>query len=234
MDDQVEAIMQSLSAKWDAEVSRLRRYLFRNFNLANGLGKDDTDFVGDDAESDGRPATAASLGTMLEQLKLDVALSTNDVQEHRSQTPPQSAPQISVADSSPHLEIFQSLDVENGLDDELQKSPYLSSNPEVASQPFPDYGAPNSRSALPVPTMPSAVSKTSSVRSTRSSSTVSTSTGTGASARSTYGAASSTLRGLLSSRERNKMEAMKGTVCVGDRPPTLDWSPPRFDLGELR
>ncbi|KAL3432205.1 hypothetical protein BDV09DRAFT_134894 [Aspergillus tetrazonus] len=234
MDDQVEAIMQSLSAKWDAEVSRLRRYLFRNFNLANGLSKDDTDFVGDDAESDGRPATAASLGTMLEQLKLDVALSTNDAQEQRSQTPPQSAPQISVADSSPHLEIFQSLDIENGLDDELQKSPYLSSNPEVASQPFPDYGAPNSRSALPVPTMPSTVSKTSSVRSTRSSSTVSTSTGTGASARSTYGAASSTLRGLLSSRERKKMEAMKGTVCVGDRPPTLDWSPPRFDLGELR
>jgi hypothetical protein len=26
-----------------------------------------------------------------------------------------------------------------------------------------------------------------------------------------------------------------GAVCVsGDRPPTLDWSPPHFDLGDFR
>ncbi|KAL4899696.1 hypothetical protein BDW74DRAFT_108438 [Aspergillus multicolor] len=234
MDDQVEAILQSLDSKWDAEVSRLRRYLCRNFNLVDGIDKVETDFAGDDAESDGRPATAASLGTMLEQLKLDVTLSTDEVRDSSLRTPPQTAPQPTIADRSPHLEIFQSLDVESGLDDELQKSPYLSANSEVASQIFSsDYSLSNSRSALPVPVMPSTVSKTTSVRSARSSSTVSTSTGTGASSRSTYGAASSTLRGFLSSRERKKMETMNGTVCVGDRPPTLDWSPPRFDLGEL-
>ncbi|KAL4801682.1 hypothetical protein BDV18DRAFT_164727 [Aspergillus unguis] len=239
MDDQVEAIIQSLSTKWDTEVSRLRRYLFRNFNLVNGVEKDEVNPVDDDAASDGRPATAASLGTMLEQLKLDVSLSANEVKPPSSAAPSTQLnrvdSQISRVDESPHLEIFQSLDAESTLDDELQKTPYLSS---TASQVFSsDYGpsSASARSALPVPTMPSAVNKSTSVRSGRSSSIVSTSTGTGASSRSAYGSTSA-LRGFLSSRERKKMEALKsGTVCVsGDRPPTLDWSPPRFDLGELR
>lgn len=235
MDDQVEAILQSLSSKWDAEVSRLRRYLFRNFNLVNGISDDEIGITGDDAASDGRPATAASLGTMLEQLKLDVELTTDEIQSTTSQTPSQT----SGADKSPHLEIFQSLDTENNLDDELQKSPYLSSYSSRPSQALPsDYAASSvsARSALPVPMLPSVVSKSSSIRSTRTSSTVSTSTGTGASAKSAYGSASSTLRGFLSSRERKKMDTMKsGTVCVsGDRPPTLDWSPPHFDLGDFR
>ncbi|KAL4918016.1 hypothetical protein BDW62DRAFT_182188 [Aspergillus aurantiobrunneus] len=234
MDHQVEAILQSLSSKWDAEVSRLRRYLFRNFNLVNGIGKDEIDPTADGAASDGRPATAASLGTMLEQLKLDVTLSTNEIQSPSSETP---APTSEPGQSS-HLEIFQSLDAEGSLEDDLQKPPHPSSNSGPASQNLTsDYPAASSssRSALPVPMMPSVVSKSSSIRSARSSSTVSTSTGTGASARSAYGTASSTLRGFLSSRERKKMESMKsGALCVSDRPPTLDWSPPRVDLGELR
>ncbi|KAL4926478.1 uncharacterized protein BDV17DRAFT_153025 [Aspergillus undulatus] len=233
LDDQVEAILHSLSMKWDTEVSRLRRYLFRNFNQASGIAKDETDPTGDDDASDGRPATAASLGTMLQQLKLDVTLSTNEVQQPSSQTPPQTRG----TDESPHLEIFQSLDVESGIDDELQKSPYLSARSGPSFQ-TPDYGLSGSstRSALPVPMMPSAVSKSSSVRSARSSSTVSTSTGTGASSKSAYGTASSTLRGFLSTRERKKTETLKsGTVCVSeDRPPILEWSPPHFDLGEFR
>ncbi|KAL4967288.1 uncharacterized protein BDV14DRAFT_188393 [Aspergillus stella-maris] len=237
MDDQVEAILQSLSMKWDTEVSRLRRYLFRNFNQASGIGKDEIDPLDDDAdaESDGRPATAASLGTMLQQLKLDVTLSTNEVKPLSIQTPPQTS-----GTDSPHLEIFQSLDAESGLDDELQKSPYLSTTTTASSSHFttPDYGASgsSSRSAHPVPIMPSVVSKSSSVRSARSSSIISTSTGTGASSRSAYGTASSTLRGFLSSRDRKKMDTLKSpTVCVsGERPPTLEWSPPHFDLGDFR
>lgn len=237
VNEHIEAIVQSLSAKWDAEVSRLRRYLFRNFNLVNGVGKDETDPTGDDSASDGRPATAASLGTMLEQLKLDVTLSANEVQSPSSQAPSQ----ISKVDESPHLEIFQSLDVRGNLDDELQKSPYLSSmsSTPCAPQNFSsDSGAPNlsTRSARPVPMMPSAVNKTSSVRSARSSSTISTSTGTGVSSRSAYGSTSSALRGLLPSRDRKKMETINsGTVCLsGDKPPTLNWTPPRFDLEEFR
>ncbi|KAL2815912.1 hypothetical protein BJX63DRAFT_152514 [Aspergillus granulosus] len=231
---EVETILQSLSSKWDTEVTRLRRYLFRNYNLANGIDENGAELVGDDASSDGRPATAASLGTMLEQMKMDVTLSSNEIQSHSIQAP--SPP--SKASDSPHLEIFQSLDTESNLDDELQKSPYLLPDSEAASRTFPsDYAISTSsiRSGLPVPILPSVLSKSSSIRSARSSSTVSTSTGTG-SARSAYGTASSTLRGILSSRERRKLECMKsGAICVsGDRPPTLDWSPPRFDLGEFR
>ncbi|KAL5334774.1 hypothetical protein BJX70DRAFT_402221 [Aspergillus crustosus] len=228
MDHQVEVILQSLSSKWDAEVSRLRRYLFRNFNLAHGVDDDVTNPTGDDTASDGRPATAASLGTMLEQLKLDVALSTSEIQSPIAQTPPQT----SEPDQSPHLGIFQSLDAESVLDDEIQTSPYLLPDSDRAFQFVPPGYATSSsstRSALALPAMASAISKTSSIRSGRSSSTVSTSTGTGASARSAYGTASSTLKGFLISRERKKIEALK----TNDKPPTLDWSPPRLDLGEF-
>ncbi|KAL2828274.1 hypothetical protein BDW59DRAFT_52346 [Aspergillus cavernicola] len=234
-DHQVEVILQSLSSRWDTEVTRLRRYLFRNYNLVNGINESGIDISGDDAASDGRPATAASLGTMLEQLKLDVTLSTSEIQPPSMQAPIE----VDETSQSPHLEIFQSLDTESNLDDELQNSPYQLSDSGPASQISPSGYAtsgPSNRSALPVPVMPSAISKSSSIRSARSSSTVSTSTGTGASTRSTYGTASSTLRGFLSSRERRRMEAIKsGVVCVSnDRPPTLDWSPPHFDLGEIR
>jgi hypothetical protein len=236
---QIEAILQSLSSKWDTEVTRLRRYLFRNYNLADSINANGVELVGDDASSDGRPATAASLGTMLEQMKLDVTLSTNEIQTPIStqSTPP--PPPHRKASDSPHLEIFQSLDTESNLDDELQKSPYLLPDSDAASRTLPsDYAISTSsaRSGLPVPVLPSAISKSSSVRSARSSSTVSTSTGTGGSAKSAYGTASSTLRNFLSSRERRKLESMKsGAVCVsGDRPPTLDWSPPHFDLGDFR
>ncbi|KAL2855492.1 hypothetical protein BJY01DRAFT_2834 [Aspergillus pseudoustus] len=234
---QVEAILHSLSSKWDTEVTRLRRYLFRNYNLANSINENGLDLIGgDDSSSDGRPATAASLGTMLEQMKLDVTMSTNEIQSPSTPEPP---PPSSKASDSPHLDIFQSLGTESCLDNELQKSPYLLPDSDAASRAFPsDYAISTSstRSGLPVPVLPSAIRKSSSIRSARSSSTVSTSTGTGASARSAYGTASSTLRGFLSSRERRKLEGMKpGAVCVsGDRPPTLDWSPPHFDLGELR
>ncbi|KAL3457825.1 hypothetical protein BJX64DRAFT_240889 [Aspergillus heterothallicus] len=234
---QVEAILQSLGSKWDTEVTRLRRYLFRNYNLANSINGNGVELVGDDASSDGRPATAASLGTMLEQIKLDVTLCTNEVHPPTITEAPLLPP--SKTSDSPHLDIFQSLDTETNINDELQKSPYLLPDSDNASRSSPsDYAMSSSsaRSGLPVPVLPSAVSKSSSIRSVRSSSTVSTSTGTGASAKSAYGTASSTLRGFLSSRERRKLESMKsGAVCVsGDMPPTLDWSPPHFDLGELR
>ncbi|KAL2863023.1 uncharacterized protein BJX67DRAFT_385133 [Aspergillus lucknowensis] len=234
MNAQVEAILQSLSSKWDAEVARLRRYLFRNYNLANGIDESETCHVGDDAASDGRPATAASLGTMLEQLELGVTLSISDIQSPGTQT----AQLISETSGSSHLEIFQSLDTQSSVDHEVQKSPYLLPKSDPPSQIFPsEYATSGSstRSGLPVPVLPSTISKSSSIRSARSSSTVSTSTGTGVSARSAYGTASSTLRGFLSSRERKKLESMKsGPVCVSvDKPLTLDWSPPQFDLGEF-
>ena len=102
----------------------------------------------------------------------------------------------------------------------------------------PGYGSasPSSaRLALPVPSLPSAVNKASSVRSARSSSTVSTGTG---SARSTYGTASSTLRSFLTgsgaSKERRRVDSMRPVCVSNDTPPQLDWAPPKLDLQELR
>ncbi|KAI9040934.1 uncharacterized protein KD926_007608 [Aspergillus affinis] len=250
----IEVILESLGKKWDLEVGRLRRYLFRNYNLAHGI--DDGTLAPpsvDDASSDGRPATATSLGTMLDSLKLEVAVSTNEVSSTRKPSPldtsSQPSPDLSPTETPPtnHLEIFQCLDADSSLENELQKRPQTApfSFPEFAPGPqilHPEYAgsAPgSSRLAVPVPAIPSVVNKSSSVRSARSSSTASTSAGTATSARSAYGTASSALRGFLSggaSKERRRMEKMNsGAVCVSnDRPPKLEWVPPHLDLGNFR
>ncbi|KAL4898523.1 hypothetical protein BDV59DRAFT_167055 [Aspergillus ambiguus] len=234
----IDAIIRSLNQKWDAEVTRLRRYLFRNYNLANGV---DEGFAGDDAGSDGRPATAASLGTMLDNLKFEVTVSTDEV-HNTSPTGSPPSPETRESPQSNHLEIFSGLDADSNIDTQLKERPQTAPFPQHASSALPpEYasGAASSRLPMPVPAMPAVVNKTSSIRSARSSSTVSTSTGTAASSRSTYGAASSTLRGFLSgsgSRERRKLEKMRsGAVCVSnDRAPQLNWSPPKLDLGDFR
>ncbi|PYH48252.1 uncharacterized protein BP01DRAFT_363418 [Aspergillus saccharolyticus JOP 1030-1] len=236
MQQDVEIILQSLNRKWDAEVARLRKYLFRNYNLAHGID-DGSAGLDDDDSSEGRPATATTLGLMLDNLKLDVTVSTNEIQ------PP---PPPEDGDTSPktHLDMFNSLDAESSLVAELRERPQTApfSLADYGSQSFlpleyEGFHGHSSRLAVPVPAIPPVVNKTSSVRSARSSSTVST--GTGASTRSTYGSASSTLRGFLSggaSKERKRMEKMRsGAVCVStDRPPTLDWAPPHLELDNFR
>ncbi|KAF9884330.1 hypothetical protein FE257_001843 [Aspergillus nanangensis] len=239
----IDAIIRSLSNKWDAEVSRQRRYLFRNYNVAHGVD-DSLEADGDDTGSDGRPATAASLGTMLDNLKFELTVSTSEIHTTAPGSLP-SSPETSETSQNSHLEIFRGLDVNNNMEPELTSRlhPTPFSVPEHSAPILPsEYaasGTSSSRLAVPVPTMPYVVNKTNSVRSARSSSTASTSAGTATSSRSTYGAASSTLRGFLSSgssRERRRMEKMKaGAVCVSnDRPPKLDWSPPHLNLGDFR
>ncbi|PWY78627.1 hypothetical protein BO83DRAFT_307498 [Aspergillus eucalypticola CBS 122712] len=219
----VEVILQSLSRKWDGEVARLRRYLYRNYNLAHGI-EDDMAGLDDDTSSDGRPTTAGSLGLMLDHLKLDLP------------------PEIKPTSPKDHLEMFKGLDAESSLVAELRQRPQTAPfsvpgyAPHILPPEYAGSSTSSSRLAVPVPPIPSTVSKSSSVRSARSSSTVSTSTR--ASARSTYGTASSTLRGFLSgsaSKERKKLEKMRsGAVCVStDRPPQLEWAPPPLDLGKF-
>ncbi|THC91926.1 hypothetical protein EYZ11_008612 [Aspergillus tanneri] len=240
----IEIILESLGRKWDMEVARLRRYLFRNYNMAHGIDDDSMVHNGDDTSSDGRPATATSLATMLDSLKLDVTVSTNEVST-KQPTNMQPSPNPSETDHASHLDIFDSLDTESNINTALRGRPQTApfSLPEHAPQILPsEYvtsGASSSRLAMPVPAIPSLANKSSSVRSTRSSSTASTSACTAASARSTYGAASSTLRGFLTrgaSKERRRMEKMNpGTVCVSnERPPRLDWAPPQLELGDFR
>ncbi|KMU90071.1 hypothetical protein CIHG_07880 [Coccidioides immitis H538.4] len=71
---QVQAILKSLSEKWDLEVERLQRYLYRNYSLRHGIRQvDENGDVIDtwDALSDGRPKTATSLATFLDQFALE-------------------------------------------------------------------------------------------------------------------------------------------------------------------
>lgn len=226
----VDIVIAALNRKWDAEVARLRRYLLRNYNMAHGM----PDSVDDDTASDGRPSTAKSLGTMLDSLKLEAATPADEVPEVPQVTPQSCS---SGENQSSHLDIFRCLDSRTNFDEGSQHRPQTApfSVPGSSCPPIPsEYAASytSTRLAMPVPAIPSSVdkSKASSVRSTRSSSTISTGTGTG-STRSTYGVASSTLRGFLTSKERKKMEKMKaGPMCVSNEPPQLDWSPPKLDL----
>lgn len=234
----VDLVLYSLQRKWDVELARLHRYLLRNYNIAHGIEADM-----DDAASDGRPATAASLGTMLENLKFDVAVSADEVH---------SSPPDDIASS---IHLGTEIPPEQPEQPELQLPPAptrkfhsklkpMKSTPdfrpktaEASSYTLPSeysFSGPSARMASPVPALPPALTKANSVRSARSSSTVSTNTG---SARSAYDSASSTLRGFLSGsalKDRRRVESIR-PVCISrnEKPPQLDWSPPKIDLREL-
>lgn len=255
----VQEILLALNQRWDLEVARLRRYLFRNYNIAHGL---DQPVEGsyrevDDAGSDGRPDTAASLTTMLERMKLDLTVSANEVQTGSEMPHPglnsntatskedkdteSSASFLTVPEFKP-----RSLDAEpdsNRQDHARPPSP-LSLSPEPSSKPptSRDYAPSYTSSphlALPVPSVAPPVSTASSARSTRSNSTVSTGTtnGGGTGARSPSGVASSSLRGFpgrrAASREGETVEQVRdeneGPVYVSsDQPPRLTL--PKFDF----
>lgn len=228
----VELVLQSLNDRWDKEVSRLNRYLLRNYNIAHGIEEID------DAASDGRPGTAASLGTMLDNLKFDVSVSADEI---RTPSPPDESPaaiRLSEASDTPS---HTSSNIEP-TSVQPKRLPSNSRRPHTAAaaQFTPSsHGSPSptSRLALPVPAVPPTVGKAESVRSARSSSS-NASIGAG-STRSAYGVASSTLRGFLSGtalKERRRADAVRPSpVCVNnDKPPQLDWAPPKLDLGGLQ
>ncbi|KAJ5180297.1 hypothetical protein N7492_003507 [Penicillium capsulatum] len=226
----VDMILQSLQHKWDVEVTRLRRYLLRNYNITHGIADSDVD----DAASDGRPGTAASLGTMLDNLKFELAVSTDEV---NGSPPEERAESIHLPPETPEVQPEPRTKLKS-IAKRMKSQPDLRPQTARAAQILPPEYGPSSptaaRLALPVPAVPAAVTKANSVRSARSSSTVSTGNG---SARSTYGMASSTLRGFLSGsamKDRRRVESLR-PVCIanGDRPPQLDWAPPKLDLQEF-
>lgn len=255
-----QAVVQALSERWDMEIARLRRYLFRNYNLAQELNRsverNYCDF--DDAASDGRPNTAASLTTMLEKMQLGVSVSANEVHVGSEMPRPgfntgmfkdkdtESSDGVSsfltVPDFNP-----RTVDSEPDPSSQVHSRPMspLTASPKSSPRPPSRHYAPSYTSspglARPVSSAAAPVSTASSVRSTRSNSTVSTGTG-GASTRSPYGIATSSLRGLISgrviSRESKKVEKVKdgngGHVYISsDRPPQLDLSLPELDFDKL-
>ncbi|EPS26161.1 hypothetical protein PDE_01097 [Penicillium oxalicum 114-2] len=235
----VELMLRSLQHKWDVEVMRLQRYLLRNYNIANGLQDD----LADETSSESRPGTAASLGTMLENLKFDVAVSADEI---RASPPDAHSPlQLSRTTSRDTQPIQINVQTKTNQSPSLtmqppRTAPQATRASQILPPEYASSGPDSGRLALPVPAVPSAVKKTNSVRSARSSSTVSTGTGSG---RSTYGMASSALRGFLTGnalKEKRRVEAMR-PVCIApsissstDKPPQLDWSPPKLDLQELQ
>ena len=64
------AVLAGLNRKWDEQAARAQRYLYRNYKLSNGEVADEPRDDNWDAQSDGRPASAASMGTMLRQMAL--------------------------------------------------------------------------------------------------------------------------------------------------------------------
>ncbi|KAJ5279959.1 hypothetical protein N7478_005331 [Penicillium angulare] len=232
----VDLVLQSLQRKWDMEIVRLQRYLSRNYNISHGIVDSDVD----DGASDGRPATAASLGTMLDNLKFEVAVSADEV--HAS---PPEEPVAPIQLPTPNPESLPKTKLESkrkigGKATRMKSVPNLRPHTSHAARGShilpPEYGsssASSARLAAPVPALPSAITKANSVRSARSSSTTSTNTG---STRSAYGMASSTLRGFLTGsalKDRRRVEAMRPVCVSNDKPPQLDWSPPKLDLPEL-
>ncbi|KAM5473094.1 hypothetical protein MauCBS54593_002808 [Microsporum audouinii] len=64
---EIKFAIEALQSKWNIQEARLQRYLYRNYNILHGYTGET---VGDDTRSEGRPATAASLTTFLNQLSL--------------------------------------------------------------------------------------------------------------------------------------------------------------------
>lgn len=252
----VQAVLDSLNQKWDSEVARLRRYLIRNYNLANDLETPEGVDI-DDAASDGRPNTAASLGTMLQQMKLELTVSATELsQKSQSATQPtlkvetvdmedkdtdsSNSVQMSPLSTIPEFKsnVFSS-EAEHKSDFRPLSPTSTTTSPPSPQTPSKDY-VPSSMSsprlAIPLPAIAPSVSISSSIRSTRSSSTVSTSTGVGVSTRSPYGLATSSLRGFLGrgvKAESRKLERVKDghgrhVYITGDQPPQLDWSLPKL------
>jgi hypothetical protein len=210
------------------EVARLQRYLTRNYNLVNGI-EESVGTVGsdvDDAVSDGRPVTAASLGTFLEKLTLDVPLDSGS--EHQGQT----------TDGNTLSHKSSTRDFKPG-----PSSP-LSFSDSPPPHPPKDYAASpisSSRLALPLPALALPLSSTSSVRSSNSNSSVSTGayartiTGSGATARISNSGSASSLRGLLGARaadkeNRKEKKNKENRFVSSNGPPKLDWTPPDLDL----
>jgi hypothetical protein len=66
----VKVALLALHERWDHEVARMQSYLARNWKLAKGLAGDEDEQA--DGGRPGRPATADSIGSLMEKVRLDV------------------------------------------------------------------------------------------------------------------------------------------------------------------
>ncbi|KAL2369943.1 leucine rich repeat protein [Blastomyces gilchristii SLH14081] len=232
----VQAVLQSLSQKWDIEVQRLQRYLVRNYNLAHGLIDEYSNGTDDDAMSDGRPTTAASLGTFLNQLSFDETNPTRSEEPLPYET--RTAEQNSELENGNDDE---KLTIQSAKTDEQSSTPdpshTRSSRPPLLKYHTSSGLQTSSTNSCPTPPLPRlAIPATAgnSIRTSKSNSNLSaststsTSTGTGTRLSET----ASSLRGLLLARsaERREQKNDKGPILTFNQPPRLDWRLPDLEM----
>ncbi|KAH8689605.1 hypothetical protein BGW36DRAFT_73470 [Talaromyces proteolyticus] len=225
---EVESTLSSLNRRWDAEVDRLRQYLYRNYCVLHDIPFDVADYKESGLDrpttvDESRPTTSASLLAMvgdMQQLGLDLA--KDALAPHLEN--PEDTPQADIPDSEDILDdssanespVMMSGNFSIPANESVrmtdathQLSPFSSSSDKLVGITMKEYFPSASSSpqlAIPVPAI-RIPNTAESIRSNCSSSNLSTSTGTGArSFRSTSGLAASSLRKFLS----NRPSAMKG------------------------
>lgn len=229
----VLAVLRSLGQKWDAEVARLQRYLIRNYNLANGIDVSEDGTVAyegagyDDAASDGRPTTAASLGTFLEKLKFDVTSEESELSQYSEvDQNPTFGDSATSGDNGDYFETDSITPLSLN-----RSSSLLSSRRNPLSREDSRSG-----SARLQPTSPICTDS----RFQRSASNSSLSTDAEAALPVKYPSSSSSLREYLGARaaerenKRREKRRVKGkdseeSSVVSDQPPRLDWTPPDIE-----
>ncbi|KAK2764908.1 hypothetical protein FQN54_008605 [Arachnomyces sp. PD_36] len=227
----VLTVLRSLGQKWDVEVSRLQRYLIRNYNLANGIevSEDGTvayEGVGiDDAASDGRPNTAASLGTFLEKMTFDVTSEDSGLSPFSEVD--QNPTLGDSATSSDNVDYFETDSITPlSLN---RSSSLLSSRRNPLSREDSRSGSVRLQA-----TSPTIGTET---RFQRSGSNSSLSTDAEPTLPVKYPSSASSLREYLGARaaerENKRREKRKGkgkdseeSSIISDQPPRLDWTPP--------
>lgn len=232
----VQAVLQSLGQRWDIEVQRLQRYLERNYNLAHGPVEDYGNGTDEDAMSDGRPATAASLGTFLNQLSFE---ETNPTQNEKSSPyGTQTAEQTTKPEDDDDNEnlTIQSIKTKKQLP---KPNPSLTHSSRPPLHKYHTSGGlqtPFTNLSVPTPSIPRQATPEAAgnnIRTSKSNSnlsastTASASTGTGTRLSET----ASSLRGLLLARspERREQKKDKGPILTLSQPPRLDWRLPDLE-----
>ncbi|ODH38217.1 hypothetical protein ACO22_02491 [Paracoccidioides brasiliensis] len=231
----VQVVLQSLGHRWDAEVDRLQRYLVRNYNITHGLIDEHCNGLDDGSINDGRPTTAASLDTFLNQLSFDPIDSseTGESVPYLSDTPDQTG--------TPLDEDAENLTIQDSSNDRNSSNveqPFIHPTPP----PLPKAHTSNalhttsSNISVPTPSLPRLFvpgTGNHSIRMTKSSNSLSSPTNTSAS--TTTGTrlseTASSLRALLMARpaERKELRKEKLTIETLSQPPRLDWRLPDLE-----
>lgn len=252
---EIKFAIEALQNKWNIQEARLQRYLYRNYNMLHGYV--DQAIGDDDTKSEGRPATAASLATFLNQLSLTPVedMSQREGTSVAAETPSSDASALSRSASFKTANNYIIEDTDTSKDDigavdfnlDWSFSQSCSKQSALIDRVLPGSGF-SSQShiqtdelAVPVSTQPrpALLRPTSSVRSSNSTSSVSIKTNTSMTMDRTpvngrkFGTTRTpSLRGMLTARSTSRRETQKKSDLLGlsNIPPQLDWNLPEIDL----